>query len=343
MLGAVAIAGGAGACLAAVGVRMLLRYGGLQLDVPNERSSHTTATPRGGGVAIIFGACAVWVAQIAVDPAFVAPLRSLTALMLVSMVFGGIGLVDDTRGLRASDRLLLELFFALLFVIGGARWRTIELGAFGVELPFVVSVALSVLWLVWVTNLYNFMDGINGIAAGFGVVQSAFFVVLGIGTGNMPVAAASAALSGATVGFLPFNFPKARIFLGDSGSLFLGCLFGGLPLVVHQINPAFGILAASIALGPFLLDATVTLVTRALRRENVFAAHRSHAYQRLALAFGLHAPVTVIYVLAGIVSAAVAYILVMDASSTMGLLGGGLLLLQLVACIGIQHHAKKAK
>ena len=262
------------------------------VDIPNERSSHTVPTPRGGGIAIVFSFL------IAVSGLAVIHLVSLKMWLVVfisSCVVAGVGLVDDRRPLRASTRFAVHVVAAvfLIFMLGGIP--TAELLKWGLRGPLLGS-AFSVLVLVWATNLFNFMDGIDGIAGS----EAIFMCVAGawlnwLNGGDPGITATLLSLAVASTGFMLWNWPPASVFMGDVGSGFLGftvsallmftCLMGKVPI---EVLPILG--------GVFLVDATTTLLRRIFRGDRWFEPHRTHAYQVLARRIGRHKPVTLIVI-----------------------------------------------
>ncbi len=260
------------------------------MDVPNARSSHRVPTPRGGGMAIVV-TLAVAIGTLANS--------GLVATSLAWAVLGSglmvalIGFVDDHGHIAARWRLLGHFVAAgwALFWLGGLP----AIAVFGWMLPpgwFAQLVAL--LFLVWMLNLYNFMDGIDGIAS----IQ-ALCVCGGALFCYAAVADAGAVLAGhvewlmiaAVAGFACWNFPRARIFMGDAGSGFLGITLAVLAVHAAWIQPVL-LWSWLILLGVFIVDATFTLLRRLLRGEAVYQAHRSHAYQAASRRVGRHVPVT---------------------------------------------------
>lgn len=208
--------------------------------------------------------------------------RSALAAIGWALCCSALGLADDTFGLSAKVRFGVQVALAAVVAHSGLRWTAIDLGFVAIPLATPISYALTMLWLVWVVNLYNFMDGINGIATLSGIVLAGFLAFWS-GEGNLVGAAfLSLMLAGSLAGFLPFNWPKALIFMGDAGSLFLGAFFGIMPLVLAKALPAFGFPEACAVIAMFLADSTVTLIYRMCKGERFTEAHRSHAYQRLA-------------------------------------------------------------
>lgn len=257
------------------------------MDIPNARSSHSIPTPRGGGVSIVI--------------AFVLGVALLGASGLVgsdfllAMVGGGglvavIGFMDDHGHIAARWRLLGHFGAAAwaLFWLGGLA----PLDIFGWRLESGwVGAVLAAFYLVWMLNLYNFMDGIDGIASVEAVTVCLGACLIYSVTGFGALVAAPALLAAAVLGFLYWNFPPARIFMGDAGSGFLGIALGVLSLQAAWASPLL-FWAWLILLGSFVVDATLTLLRRLLRGEKVYQAHRSHAYQFASRHYGSHLPVT---------------------------------------------------
>lgn len=258
------------------------------LDHPNARSSHVVPTPRGGGVAIVAGFCLATTAwALESDGEHAAQLW--LAIVPPALLVAAVGFVDDHRPLSARLRLLVHFAAATWAVgmLGGLPAIPWPGGALPVGLAGGV---LAVVAAVWCLNLYNFMDGIDGIAASEAVFVAVAAGVLA-GSGS-PAFLPLLSLAAAAAGFLAFNWPPARIFMGDAGSGFLGLALAGLLLSLHA-SGHLPIGAALILLGAFLADATVTLLVRLRRGERLHEAHRTHAYQRAARRFGGHRPVTV--------------------------------------------------
>ncbi|MDD2987879.1 MAG: glycosyltransferase family 4 protein [Zoogloea sp.] len=234
------------------------------LDQPNERSLHVTPTPRTGGVGVMAGLLAGW--------ALVA-LAGLGSLPLAAALTGAgglalVGLADDRFGLSARLRLLAQLLVAGAYLAllgpagGGLEWLALGLG------------------LVWMGNLYNFMDGSDGLAGGMALFGFAAFAVAAALAGQAGLALVCTGVAAAAAGFLVFNFHPARIFMGDVGSVPLGFLAGALGLAGRE-SGAWPLWFPLLVFAPFILDATVTLLRRALRGERIWQAHRTHYYQRL--------------------------------------------------------------
>ncbi|WP_026146595.1 MraY family glycosyltransferase [Zestomonas thermotolerans] len=267
----------------------LLHYARAQqlLDVPNSRSSHSVPTPRGGGVAIVLSFVAALPLLYLADAL---PWSHLWALLGAGVGVAGIGFLDDHVSLPVRWRLLVHAVCAawMLGWLGGLP--ALEIFGIGLEAGW-LGAGLGLLYLVWLLNLYNFMDGLDGIAA-----VEAISVCLGgallywvVGQGGHMIVLL--VLACAVAGFLGWNWPPARIFMGDVGSGFLGIVLGGLSLQAAWAAPEL-FWSWLILLGVFIVDATWTLLRRLLRGEKLHQAHRSHAYQVASRRFGGHLPVT---------------------------------------------------
>lgn len=259
------------------------------IDTPNERSSHALPTPRGGGLAI---AAASVTALIALTV-----LGEIGADLTIALALGGtaiavVGLLDDRAPLAASIRLSVHFGAAIAAVLYFGGLPELSFGSRQVSLGW-LGTPLAVIAIVWSINLFNFMDGIDGIA-----VSEASFIFTAGAACSAPLLSSDAVpysalvMGAASLGFLRWNWPPARIFMGDVGSGFLGFTIAVLALAAMRENGAA--LYVWITLGAvFFVDATITLARRFLRRERVHEAHRSHAYQCLARRWGGHRPVTV--------------------------------------------------
>ncbi|HEV2303256.1 MAG TPA: glycosyltransferase family 4 protein [Stellaceae bacterium] len=280
---AAAIAGATGilSCLGTRGLIPLLSRRGM-LDRPNERSSHTRPTPRGGGLAVIAALLIAWAALALFGEARPA----IAAAMLGALLLAAVSWIDDLGGLSQAVRLAAQ-FAAAAF---GLLALPAPAGALAALPAALLYPAILLLW-VWGTNLFNFMDGIDGIAGGEAAAIGLGLVVLfaaGAG-GASETGLLGAALLGAAVGFLVWNWPPARVFLGDVGSVPLGYLIGFLLLGLALRGHWRGALILPLY---FLADASLTLARRLSRGERIWQAHREHFYQR-AVSLGLsHGAVT---------------------------------------------------
>ena len=275
------------------GVMLVRRYALRRLlDVPNDRSSHSQPTPRGGGLALtVAHLCGMLLAS---------ALGLVDIALAIALGVGGltvavIGFLDDHRHVKASVRLSLHVLAFVWAMVWLGGLPPVDFGWGAVNLGWVGS-ALLVLYLAWFLNLFNFMDGIDGIAGAQALCMSLTGAALAYQAGGGEHAALPMVLlAAATAGFLAWNWPPARIFMGDVGSGYLGFALGVLALwtvVEGWLTPWVWLILG----GAFLADATVTLFVRAKARVPLVEAHRSHAYQRLSRHWGAHRPVTLAFI-----------------------------------------------
>lgn len=284
----------------------LLTYAGVEIfrrwtlkrgifDIPNERSSHTAPTPRGGGLIIV--------------------IVSLISYTLYSMLYAGnisfgylfgailiavVSWFDDLKSISSGVRFLIHAIGAAAAIISMGYLRTIYLPLAG-EIEFgELGIVVTFLWICWMTNAYNFMDGIDGIAGAQGVTAGVGWFVVGILLNVPSTGFFGLILASACLGFLLHNWQPARIFMGDVGSAFLGYTFAVLPLMAINEANSDGIrglfaLIAILLVWLFVFDTIFTFFRRLLRGEKVWQAHRSHLYQRLVISGYNHASVTMLY------------------------------------------------
>lgn len=246
--------------LSSIAIILSSKYGKKIQDIPNERSLHAVPTPRSGGVGLMAGVLSGWTLLAPSLPWWLPP--PLLILFAVS-------LLDDVRNLPVKQRLLAQLVAGSILVAGS-----------GILAQQGVVVALAVLlFAVWMTNLYNFMDGSDGLAGGMALFGFACYGIAALTGGGEAFAMLNLSISAAALGFLFFNFPPAKIFMGDAGSIPLGFLAAAIGVWGWQQGhwaPWFPLLVFS----PFIVDASVTLLKRAMRGAKITEAHREHYYQR---------------------------------------------------------------
>ena len=261
------------------------------MDIPNERSSHITPTPRGGGIAFVSTSLIGFLILLLNDALNRTELLSLCCAGVIVAIAGHL---DDRQKISgATVRLVLHAISAIILIVGVGIPAQISLLDRTVNTGIVGSI-LGVIYLVWLLNLFNFMDGTDGIAA-----SEAIFIALAGAFLNYHVlshanhSAAATVLAASTFGFLLYNWSPAKIFMGDVGSGYLGIVIGGLSLMAakqqHELLWVWVILLAV-----FVSDATITLIRRLARKQKPHVAHRSHAYQHLAIRFNSHAKVSLI-------------------------------------------------
>ena len=270
------------------------------MDVPNERSSHSLPTPRMGGVPMVAAAALAfggW-AFLAAGGAVVQ--RELPYTFLFALAMFLLGFFDDLRNLSPLFRFLVQFVsaFSLLAFLaphlpGVSLWKWV--------FPQWAWIIPGAFWIVWMLNLYNFMDGIDGLAGGEAAVASSFFFLVFAWYGQSGWAVANLVVAAASMGFLVHNWPPARIFMGDGGSAFLGAFYG-MQSVVAALSTPVPFLVLVLPFANFILDTTFTLFRRMLGGEKWYHAHRSHVYQRMTDLGMTHRKVTSIELLVVVAS-----------------------------------------
>lgn len=259
------------------------------LDVPNVRSSHSVPTPRGGGVSIVLTYVAALMMLFTAGMISFGPFIAFLGAGAITAV---IGFLDDHGHVAARWRLLAHFLAAIWGVAFLGGLAPISLYGFMLDFGWIGNV-LAVVYVVWMLNLYNFMDGIDGIASVEAITVCLGVVLLYLASGADDFAWPVGLLAVCVVGFLCWNFPPAKIFMGDAASGFLGIVLGLLSLQAAWISPGL-LWGWLILLGVFIVDATFTLLRRLLRGDKVYEAHRSHAYQGASRQYASHLSVTLV-------------------------------------------------
>lgn len=247
------------------------------LDHPNARSLHQRPIPRTGGWAVL-GGMVVGSVGLALFLPDLPPLLKILPFGLSPLVI--VSWLDDRHSVAAQWRLVVHGGAAVSLLLAGVTLPSLTGRGLSELLPAWATMSLTGLFVVWMINLYNFMDGMDGFAGGMAVIG--FATLAWLGRADVGFAAVSLIIAAASAGFLRYNFPPARLFLGDTGSTALGFLAAAHSLWGSQAG-LFPFWAALWVFSPFIVDATVTLLRRLARGERVWEAHRSHYYQRLVL------------------------------------------------------------
>lgn len=305
---------------------------GVLADVPGPRSSHDRVAVRGGGAGLALGACGVLLFLGVRFWGGSGEGVSLFLLGLGGLIVAGSGFWDDVCRLAPGWKYLFQLLGCGLVLLGG-MWLS------GVSWPWGgswslgwLAVPVTLFWITGMTNLYNFMDGIDEIAGGVGVLYGLGVCWAAFHTGHPAEGAVALALAAGCLGFLPFNFPPARVFMGDVASLLLGFLFAVLAVRLSEaeVRPV-SLFFFLILYSGFLFDTAYTLIWRTLRGDKWWLAHRSHLYQRLVIAGWSHLQVTLLYMTLSAVSLALAMLYLRS--------GGALrclwIVIQLFVCLGL--------
>lgn len=251
------------------------------LDQPNDRSLHTLPTPRSGGLAIlsavyVCGMAAIyWLGR--------SPDSAYGWIGGAGLLVSGVSYIDDRLTLPSGLRFIVHILAAVIITFSGFVINRLALPGLDLSWPYWIGIVFTLLFVVWMLNLYNFMDGMDGFAGGMTVIGFGTFALLGLFAGSTLFAALNLIIAAAAMGFLVFNFPPARIFMGDVGSSTLGFLAASMSLwAAHE--QVFPFWVAVLVFSPFIVDATVTLLRRLLLGEKVWQAHKTHYYQRLVQA-----------------------------------------------------------
>jgi len=245
------------------------------MDIPNHRSAHKLATPKCGGVGIV---CSFVVGVLLTGNLLLDGLQNLGggALLVALLLVAGVSLVDDVIELSPWFRLMVQLLAGVIVLC-----KSIVPLAGGSGAVLLILCPLAILWIVGMANLFNFMDGIDGLAAGQGLIVSFFFSVLQIGQGNCFLAFVGLTLMVGCLGFLSLNFPPAKVFMGDVGSVTIGFVLAMMAVLSLKEHPTLRIgLEMPLLMSNFIFDTAITFVRRLRDRESILKAHRTHLYQK---------------------------------------------------------------
>ncbi len=302
------------------------------LDVPNVRSSHTQPTPTLGGIGIIAGSAAGLAIAYGVlglpPPPFLQALGGSTLIL-------GVLCYDEIRPMGRFQKLVVQAGATLLLVGAGVVLRKISLPGVGEIALGPLAMPVTVLWLFAVQNLYNFMDGIDGIAGSEGLIVAG--LICGLSVTFTPVLTPqSAAIAGGALGFLFLNAPPARIFMGDAGGHFLGLTLGAFAIIGEGHGIPFVVTA--MFLGAFLYDSIYTILRRLIRRENITLAHRSHLYQRLNIMGWTHLRVDVAFAVCTLLLGGSGYLVAFGQTGAGIALGGVIAGAMVVATVWIERR-----
>jgi len=263
--------------------------------VPNQRSVHTIIMPQLGGLAIFF---AFICAYFAIAPATGSyDHKTAMGLLLGGIVIALVGALDDRFDLSPRYKLLGQIVAAGVVVSFGLSVDFVNL-PFGeaVNLNFWIGMPLTILWIVGVTNAINFIDGLDGLSAGVSGIATATIMVLSIMIGNYGVALICAVLLGSIVGFLFFNFHPARIFMGDTGALFLGFVLGTLSILGYKQATVVSLFIPIFILGVPISDTVFAIIRREFNKQSISVADKGHLHHKLMRAgFSVRKTVLIIY------------------------------------------------
>ena len=261
------------------------RFGAV--DLPSGRRVNKRVIPRLGGLAILLGFLApllgLFLYDSVVGLAFRADLSRALGLTIGAAMMAALGALDDVRGMRAWKKFLIQALIAGFAFAAGFRIEEIRLPWIGALDMGVFALPVTVLWIVGLVNAVNLIDGLDGLAAGVAFFACVVNVVVGVVSGSVLVTLISAALGGALLGFLIYNFNPATIFMGDSGSMFIGYVLATAALLGNaaKASTAVSLLVPVLAMGVPIMDTLFAIVRRYLERRSIFSPDRGHLHHRL--------------------------------------------------------------
>ena len=250
------------------------------IDFPNERSSHKKPTPKSGGIVVVVTfVCGIIAIYFFGDTTLIKADYSI-GFVLGALIVAGISFYDDLKTQSFLFKLFGQIIATIIVLYSGVVLNQISLPFIGVFKLGVWGYVLTSLWIIGLTNAYNFMDGLNGIAAGTAVIAGTFFCFISFSNGSIFVYIICYTLISGSLGFMVFNFPKAKLFMGDVGSAFLGFVFSTLAIISAQYDHSHtSFLIIPLLFFNFIYDTFFTFMRRLINKENVFSAHRKHLYQ----------------------------------------------------------------
>jgi len=287
--------------LSYLGVWIIRRYAERRdlLDHPNERSSHSMPTPRGGGLAIVLivTGTGLWFVR-------GEDLKRDLVFIVCGAVIAFLGWRDDLHSLSPRVRFAVQGLVAAVSIWGLGYFQSVTIPLFGVLQLGAVGMVITFLWIIGLTNAYNFMDGIDGIAGGIAFAAGLGWTLL---TSNIDYLAntfvfwVALSIGAGGLGFLVHNWHPAKIFMGDVASTFLGYSFAVMPLLASD-KEGDALMLGTLLMWTIIMDAGVTFIRRVAKRENVFAPHRTHLYQRLVIGGYSHSEVSAMYIVLTLVA-----------------------------------------
>ncbi|MBI3043250.1 MAG: undecaprenyl/decaprenyl-phosphate alpha-N-acetylglucosaminyl 1-phosphate transferase [Betaproteobacteria bacterium] len=250
------------------------------MDLPTERSSHALPTPKSGGISIVATFFIGIIAIFAFADRTLIRADYFLGFVFSALLIAGISFYDDVKNKPFPIKLGTQFFAVLVVLAFGIVIDQVALPFAGLVTLGWLGYPLSFLWIVGLTNAYNFMDGLDGLAGGAAVIASAFFGAITFNQGSTFVYITCYAVFAGGLGFLIYNFPPARIFMGDVGSAFLGFLFAVLAIIAARYDHSHtSFLVMPLLLFNFIYDTFFTFIRRLLRGDRVIDAHRTHLYQ----------------------------------------------------------------
>ncbi len=281
------------------------------LDIPNERSSHEQPTPRGGGLAIVLAFLLGLLMIAGIGDRVQLSQVYFIGFLLAAYSIALLSFLDDLHNYRFQVKLLLHCVAIIAVMLSGVVLDQLALPWLGLTELGLAGYALTFLWLLGLTNAYNFMDGIDGLAASTAIIVSAFFAIITFWQGSSFVYLASYTILAGSAGFLLWNRPPAKIFMGDIGSTFLGFTLGCMAIIAARYDASHtSFLVMPLLLLHFIFDTMFTMARRILNGEHPAQAHRTHIYQLLVQSGHSHGRVTLWYAIAAVLQGLAAMLMV---------------------------------
>lgn len=303
--------------------RWFIRYAKVKrmTDYPSERSSHEVPTPRGGGVGFVLLTILSTLIYSVIHG--VSNHFGLLIFIAAAMFVAILGWFDDKNDLSKRVRFTVQVLSAFMILLFIQNLNSMYLPG-GVELSLgFAGIILGLIWITGSTNIYNFMDGVDGIASVQALSASAGWIIFAVIWNNSDLLAINLFILFGVAAFMMFNWSPAKIFMGDVGSLFLGFTFGAMPFLaaytVESLTIGMAVWIGGLLLWPFLFDGAFTIFRRLYNGENIFQAHRSHLYQKMNIAGWKHSSVSLIYLLFSVLSLAVSLLFVYANHALQGL------------------------
>ncbi|MBW2574302.1 MAG: undecaprenyl/decaprenyl-phosphate alpha-N-acetylglucosaminyl 1-phosphate transferase [Deltaproteobacteria bacterium] len=313
------------------------------MDVPNIRSSHDTPVPTAGGIAILTTFILGMLVIYFVGDKTIIGKKYFLGFLFSSILIAAMSLYDDYKERPYYLKLFNQIIAVILVMFVGIVVHEISLPWIGTVNLKGSGYVITFLWIIGLTNAFNFMDGINGMAGGTAVIAAIFFSIISFSQGSNFAYIVSYTIISGTLGFLVFNFPKARLFMGDVGSTFLGFSFASLAIIAALYDLSHtSLFVMPLLLFHFIYDTLFTFIRRFIRGKNVFEAHRSHLYQLFnQLGYG-HTFVSIFYFTVGISQGFGAWWMVNIVGQQRVLVFIPYLIFQIIYSVIIIHHANKA-
>lgn len=271
------------------------------LDHPNERSSHVMPTARGGGLAIV-----LLVTITSIGSVNEANVNQAVVFITCGIIIAFLGWRDDVSSLSPKIRFIVQGLVAAVSIYVLGYFKSVTIPLFGEWQLGVLGIIITFFWILGLINAYNFMDGIDGMAGGVALAGACAWMFLASNMNNNFVFWISFAIAASSLGFLFHNWQPAKIFMGDVASTFLGYTFAVLPLLSAD-EGGDALMLGTLIMWTFIMDAGVTFIRRAIKREKIFSAHRTHLYQRLVASGYKHASISLLYIFLTFLAGLLAY------------------------------------